>query len=191
MHSCPPCTYETPIDLPIALLHPSLPFFLEFWRHILVHPDLYSCTERTQNAPSSWPSQHLFFSWKIWEQPFLHRILCWDPSQYGTIPEFPLLMFFFRQRPLPRYHQYRRGSMILVRLPSRVLTPRGAWARNLLHIGVFPTNCLKTAWFWRNLEGQGGLGPKGPPWIRHCNLIPSIYFGSFLCRQPFLLDLHL
>ncbi len=49
--------------------------------------------------------------------------------------------------------------------PSRVLTPRGGgtWAQNLLKIGVFPWNCLKTAWFWKHLGGKGGPGPLDPP----------------------------
>ena len=56
----------------------------------------------------------------------------------------------------------RRGSKNLVRGPQRSFDPKGGpWAQNLLKIGVSPKNCLKTAWFGRNLVGKGGR-PKGP-----------------------------
>ena len=38
--------------------------------------------------------------------------------------------------------------------------PQGeAWAQNLLKVGGFPQNVLKTTWFWKNLGGRGARPP--------------------------------
>ena len=44
--------------------------------------------------------------------------------------------------------------------PSRVLTPEGGLEPKIYSKwGFCPYNCLKTAWFWTNLGGEGGSGP--------------------------------
>ncbi len=49
----------------------------------------------------------------------------------------------------------RDGSGILVRGRGLVeFWPGGAWAQNLLKNSFLPKNCLKTAWFWKNLGGK-------------------------------------
>ena len=61
----------------------------------------------------------------------------------------------------------RHRSRILVRGPVEFWPQGGgAWAQKLLKMGAFPLKLPETAWFWRNLLGQGGgHGPQGPPWI--------------------------
>ena len=46
--------------------------------------------------------------------------------------------------------------------PAEFWPQGGAWAQNLLKIEVFPWDCLKTAWFWRNLGGKGGRASLDP-----------------------------
>ena len=62
---------------------------------------------------------------------------------------------------------YRRGSRIMMRGTSKVLTLRGGGflSPKFVQNGGFPLKLPKTAWFWKKMTSlgtKGGPGPKGP-----------------------------
>ncbi len=58
---------------------------------------------------------------------------------------------------------FRCQSRTLVRGAQQSFDPKGFPEPKIcLKLGGFPKNCLKTAWFWRNLGGKGGWAPRAP-----------------------------
>ena len=58
---------------------------------------------------------------------------------------------------------FRCQSRTLVRGAQQSFDPKGFPEPKIcLKLGGFPKNCLKTAWFWRNLGGKGGRAPRAP-----------------------------
>ena len=74
----------------------------------------------------------------------------------------------------------RCWSRILVHL--EVLTPVGYRATNLLKNGVFPKNCMKTAWFWKKKHHLCGRGEGDVDPLVLCPV--SRPFSPFLISLP-------